>query len=121
MKIQKALSILELSIGVSIGLFIAGIAIPSFVRSSTATNHALAVGSLHFLSIARVTFSYTLQNLVFAILGSLFGTAMALAIDSPATLANAARIVGMIRHVYWKCVLSRKNGRRSHVGSQKLA
>lgn len=100
MKMQRALSILQLVLGVSVSLFIAGIAIPSFLRSTAATNHALASGSLHTLTIARVTFSYTLQNLVSAILGSLFGTAMALAIDSHAALANAARIVRMIRHVH---------------------
>ena len=99
MKIQRALSILQLLLGVSVSLFIAGIAVPGFLRSSMATNHAFASGSLHTLTIARVTFSYTLQNLVFAILGSLFGTAMALAIESPATLANAARIARMLRQV----------------------
>ena len=111
MKLQRALSLLQLLIGETIGLFIAGIAVPSFLRCGTATNHALAARSLHILTIAQVTFSYTFQNVSFAILGMLCGAAMALAIDSPATIANAARIVRMLR----------KNGRRSYLGNRKLA
>jgi hypothetical protein len=111
MMLQRALSLLQLLIGETIGLFIAGIAVPTFFRSGTATNHALAAGSLRTLTIAPVTFSYTFQNLGFAILGALCGAAMALAIDSPAAIANAARIVRTLR----------KNGRRSDLGSRKLA
>ena len=99
MKIQRALSILQLLISVTISLFIAGIAIPSFLRSSMATNH-LTVGSLHALTLAGITFSYTFQNLASAILGGLFGAAVALAIDSPAAIANAARIARRLRHVH---------------------
>jgi hypothetical protein len=98
MKVQRAVSILQLVIGVTIGLFIAGIAIPSLLRSSMGTNY-LAAGSLHTLTLARVTFSYTFQNLAFAIFGGLFGGAVALAINSPATIANTARIVRMLHHV----------------------
>jgi hypothetical protein len=83
MKLQRALSLLQLLIGETIGLFIAGIAVPSFLRSGTATNHAFT---------------------------TLCGAAMALAIDSPATIANAARIVRMLR----------KNSRRSYLGNRKL-
>jgi len=111
MRLQRALSLLQLLIGETIVLFIAGIAVPSFLRSGTATNHALAARSLHILTIAPVTFSYTFQNVGFAILGALCGAAMALVIDSPATIANAARIVRMLR----------KNSRRSHLGNRKLA
>jgi len=111
MKLQRALSLLRLLIGETIALFIAGIAVPSFLRSGTATNHALSAGSLHTLTIAPVTFSYTSQNFGFAILGALSGVATALAIDSPATIANTARIVRMLR----------KNSRRSYLGNRKLA
>src|SRR6201981_4202130 len=89
MKLQRALALLQLLIGETIVLFIAGIAVPSFLRSGTATNHALAARSLHILTIAPVTFSYTFENVDFAILGTLCGAAMALAIDSPARIANA--------------------------------
>jgi hypothetical protein len=111
MKLQRALSVLQLLIGETIALFIAGIAVPSFLQSGTATNHALAAGSLHTLTIAPVTFSYTTQNLGFAILGALCGGATALAIESPTTIANIARIVRMLR----------KNSRRSYLGNRKLA
>ena len=111
MKLQRALSLLQLLISETIGLFIAGIAVPSFLRSDTATKHALAARSLHILTIAPVTFSYTFQNVGFAILGTLCGAAMAVAIDSPATIANAARIVRVLR----------KNSRRSYLGNRKVA
>jgi hypothetical protein len=111
MKLQRTLSLLQLLIGETIVLFIAGIAVPSFLRSGTATNHALAARSLHILTIAPVTFSYTFQNVGFAILGTLCGAAMAVAIDSPATIANAARIVRVLR----------KNSRRSYLGNRKVA
>ncbi len=97
MKLQRTLSLLQLLISETIGLFIAGIAVPSSLRSGTATNHALAARSLHILTIAPVTFSYTFQDVGFAILGTLCGAAMAVAIDSPATIANAARIVRLLR------------------------
>jgi ABC-type xylose transport system permease subunit len=111
MKLQKALSLLQLLIGETIGLFIAGIAVPSFLRSGTATNHALAAHSLHILTIAPVTFSYTFQDVGFAILGALCGAVMALAIDSPATVGNAARIFRMLR----------ENSRRIYLSNRKLA
>jgi hypothetical protein len=111
MKLERGLSLLQLLIGETIGLFIAGIVVPSFFRSGTATNHALAVGSLHTLTISPVTFSYTFQNLGFAILGALCGGAMAMAIDSPATIANTARIVRKLR----------RNIRRSYLSNRKLA
>jgi hypothetical protein len=118
---KKALSALELLIGVTSALFIAGIAIPNLLRSAAATSHALAAGSLHIFSIGRITFPYEFQGIAFAILGSLFGAAVALAIDSPATIAKAARIVRMIRPAEWKCAPSRKNDRRSYIGHRKLA
>ena len=70
-KIQKALYTLELLSEVTITLFVAGAVVPSFLRSGMATRHALAVGSLHTLTIAGVPFSYTLHNLGAAILGGL--------------------------------------------------
>ena len=100
MKILRALAILQLLIDMTISFFLAGIVIPSFLRSSMATNHDLAAGSLHTLTIAGITFSYTFQNLAFAILGGLFGAAVALAIDSPDALAKVARILGKFRHAH---------------------
>jgi hypothetical protein len=115
-KIQKALAILQLFSGVMIGLFIAGIVAPSFLNSGTATNHTLAVGSLrvlHTLTVGRVIFSYTLQNLGSAILGGLVGSLIALAIDFPTKLAKTCRNLSVFRQVNWKSFLSFPSGRPS--------
>lgn len=82
---QKAFSLFQLLIEVVITLFVASIVIPSFVRSELATHEALAAGSLHAINIAGMAFSYTNQNVVFAILGGLVGAMAALAISVSAT------------------------------------
>jgi ABC-type Fe3+ transport system permease subunit len=84
MKSQKVFSLLQLLIEVVVTLFIAGIVVPSLVRSDLATNEALAAGSLRTINIAGITFSYTHQNVDFAILGALVGAMAALAIAFPA-------------------------------------
>ena len=86
MKRQKAFSLLQLLIEVLITLFIAGIVVPGFLRSDLATKEALAAGSLHTINIARITFSYTTENVAFAILGALVGTMAAFAIHFHATV-----------------------------------
>ena len=80
MKRQKAFSRLQLLMEVVITLFVAGIVVPSFVRSDLATSVALAAGSLHTINIAGMAFSYTNQNVVFAILGALVGAMAAFAV-----------------------------------------
>lgn len=112
-KIQKALSILQLFSGVTMGLFIAGIVAPSFLRTGMATNHALTIGG--------VTFSYTLQNLGSATLGGLFGSLIALAIEFPTTVAMTFRKLLMVWQVDWKSFLSRQSRRPSCGGNRKLA
>jgi hypothetical protein len=80
MKRRKALSLVLLLIEVVFTLFIAGIVLPSFLRSDLATNEVLAMGSLHTILIAGIAFSYTIQNVGFAILGALVGAMAAFAI-----------------------------------------
>src|SRR6266478_5376351 len=80
MKRQKAFSLVLLLIEVAFTLFIAGIVVPSLLRSNLATKEVLAAGSLRTISIAGVAFSYTTQNVALAILGGLVGTLAALAI-----------------------------------------
>ena len=89
-RIQKVLSVLELLGGVGIALFLAGVVVPSFVRSVTAANNDSA-GSLHALTMGGVTFGFTLENLGFALLGGVFGVLIALAIEFPAAFAKTAR------------------------------
>lgn len=120
-RVQKALSILEPLSGVALSVFIAGILVPSFLRSGMAANHGLAVGSLHALTIGGVTLSYTVKNLGFAILGALFGSLIALAIEFPATFAKTARNLLMFRQVDWKCFVLRQSGRPSRIGNRKWA
>jgi hypothetical protein len=81
MKRQKAFSLLQLLIEVVITLFIAGIIVPSFIRSDLTTKEALAAGSLRTINIAGFAFSYTHQNVEFAILGALAGAMAAFAMD----------------------------------------
>ena len=90
-KIQRALSVLQLLGGVTIALFLAGVVVPSFVRSGMAATHDSAAGSLHALTIGGVTFWFTLQNLGSALLGGVFGLLVALAIEFPAVFAKTAK------------------------------
>ena len=85
MKRQKALSLVLLLIEVAFTLLIAGIVVPSFLRSDLATNGALAMGSLHTINFAGIAFSYTSQNVGFAILGAFVGAMAAFAIPFLAT------------------------------------
>jgi hypothetical protein len=120
-KIQKALYTLQLLSEVTITLFVAGVVVPSFLRSRMVTSHALAVGSLHTLTIGGVTLSYTLHNLVAAILGGLLGSLVALAIEFPATFAKAARNFLIFWRADWKCFLSRQPRRPSFDDNRSLA
>lgn len=91
LKIQRVLSVLQLVGGVTIGLFLAGVVVPSFLRSGMAANHDSAGGSLHTLTMGGVTFWFTLQNLGFALLGGVFGVLIALPIEFPAVFAKTPR------------------------------
>lgn len=119
-RVQKALSILQLLSGVVIGLFIAGIVAPSFLRSEMATNNDLVVGSLYTLTVGRITFTYTLQNLGSALLGGLFGSLTALAIEFPAPVTRTIRSLSMFLQADWKG-FQRQSGRPSGIGNRKLA
>lgn len=85
MKRQKAFSLLQLLIEVLITLFIAGIVVPGLLRSDLATKEALGAHSLHTINITGITFSYTNQNVGFAILGALVGAMVAFVIRFHAT------------------------------------
>ena len=80
MKKQKVFSLALLLIEVVFTLFIAGIVVPSLLRSELATKEALALGSLRAIHIAGFAFSYTTQSLGLALVGSLVGTLAAFVI-----------------------------------------
>jgi hypothetical protein len=73
MKRQNFLSLARLFIEVLFTLFIAGIVVPSLLRSELATKEAVALGSLRAIHIAGFAFSYTTQSLRLALVGSLAG------------------------------------------------
>jgi len=85
MKRQKTFSFLQLLIEVIMTLFIAGIVVPSVFRSNVTSSEALAVGSLRTINIVGNAFSYTNQNVAFALLGALVGAMAAFAIPFHAT------------------------------------
>lgn len=120
-RVRKALSVLEPLSGVALSVIIAGILVPSFLRSGMGAHHGLAVGSLHTLTIGGVKLSYTLENLAFAILGAMFGSLIALAIEFPAMFAMTTRNFLMFRQADWKCFLSRRSSRPSCIGNRKWA
>jgi hypothetical protein len=105
MKKQFSFPFLQFSIAVVITIFIAGIIVPSVLRSDLATRRATSDGNLHTVNVAGTSLSYTNQNIGFAILGAFAGTAAALAIHfRAATPGNtiSARITtlraALLRH-----------------------
>ena len=100
--IKDVSTVLELVAAVLVTLFLAGIAAPSFLRSEVAGSDALASGSLHTLTIARIAFTYTFWNLASALLGALFGAAAVLAMSSPASPGCIARIGRALCLLPWK-------------------
>jgi uncharacterized YccA/Bax inhibitor family protein len=85
MKRQKDFSLVLLLSEVIFTFFVAGIVVPSLLRSDLATKEALAAGSLRTISIAAIAFSYTTENVEFATLGGLVGAMAAFAINLLAT------------------------------------
>src|SRR6266436_3250464 len=86
MKRQKAFSFVLLLIEVVFTLFIAGIVVPSLLRSDLATKEVFTVNSLHTLhttNVAGIAFSYMTHNVEFALLGALAGAMTAFAIPFP--------------------------------------
>jgi hypothetical protein len=82
---QNAPSLLLLLAELTITLFVAGIVLPSFLRSGVDAREALVRGSLHSIRIAGIAFSYTYENLGCAMLGMLTGAAAAFLVAYPTT------------------------------------
>src|SRR5215469_14777555 len=110
--IKDVSTVLQLAAAVLVTLFLAGVAVPSFLRSAAAGSHALASGSLHTLTIARIPFTYTFWNLASAILGALFGVAAVLAMSSPASPGSISRIGRALCQMPWKWLLARRKAEK---------
>ena len=85
MKRQKAFSLVLLLIEVVFTLFIAGIVVPSLLRSDLPTKEVFAVDSPRTINIVGMAFSYTTHNVEFAILGALIGAMAAICYPFPGT------------------------------------
>ena len=92
-ELRKAVPVLGLLIGETTGLSMAGVVVPSWLRSVFATHQASALGSLHTLTIAHITLTYKFADLGFAMLGALCGAGIALALDPPVLIADAVRTI----------------------------
>ena len=80
---QNAPRLFLLLVELAITLFVAGIVVPSFLRSGVDPREVLVRGSLHSINIAGIVFSYTYENLGCAMLGMLTGAAAAFFIVYP--------------------------------------
>ena len=74
---QNAPSLLLLLVGLAMTFFVAGIAVPSLIRSGVDMNEGMVRGSLHSINVSGITFSYTYDNLASAISGILASAAVA--------------------------------------------
>ncbi len=85
---QNASSLLLLLIELAVTLFVAGIVVPTFLRSGVDAKEALVRGSFHSINVAGIAFSYTYENLGCAMLGMLTGAAAAFLIAYPRSREN---------------------------------
>jgi hypothetical protein len=86
---QNAPSLLLLLVELAMTLFVAGIVVPSFLRSAVDAKEALLRGSLHSINVAGIAFSYTYENLGCAMLGMLTGATAAFLIAYPVSRGNS--------------------------------
>ena len=84
MKKQNAIRVFHLLSSVTITLFLAGILVPSLMGSSSSANHTFFAGSQHTMKIAGFVFKYKFQNILAALLGTVFGGVIALVMASRA-------------------------------------
>ena len=104
-KRRKISSLVLLLVEIAFTVFIAGIVVPSLLRSDSATKEALALGSLHVINLAGFALSYTTQSVEFAALGSSMGAVAAFVIhfraigrrNAPSTTRTILR-TALLRH-----------------------
>ncbi|HEX7698060.1 MAG TPA: hypothetical protein VF394_11715 [Candidatus Acidoferrum sp.] len=84
MKKQNAIRVFHLLRSVTITLFLAGILVPSLMGSSSSANHSFFAGSQHTMKVAGFVFKHKFQNILAALLGTVFGGVIALVMASRA-------------------------------------
>ena len=84
MKKQNAIRVFQLLSSVTITLFLAGILVPSLMGSSSSANHTFFAGSQHTMKIAGFVFKYKFQNILAALLGTVFSGVITLVVASGA-------------------------------------
>jgi len=83
MKKQTAIRAFQLLSVLLVTLFIAGILVPTLMGSTRSANHSPVPGSMHAIRIAGFAFKYKLQNILAALLGTVLGGVIGLAMASP--------------------------------------
>ena len=91
-KMRKTLSALQLSAGIATGLFIAGVIVPTVLGAGTANRDNCSAYSVHMFVLAGITFTYTLADLGFAVLGALFGAVVAWASQYPSVIVESRMV-----------------------------
>ncbi len=96
MRNQKGFSLIELLLVVAVILIVSAIAIPNFMRSRMRANEASAVGSIHVIYAAAVTYSTTYSDLGFpALLTNLGGANPCTASPTTACLIDEVLALGV--------------------------
>jgi len=99
---QNVPSLLLLLVELAITLVVAGIVVPSFLRSGVEAKEALVGGSLHSINIAGIAFSFTYQSLGWALLGMLSGAVAAFLIAYPVSRENSKEHLTSTRRFFRK-------------------
>jgi hypothetical protein len=107
---------LELLAWEAMSVFVAGIAVPTFLWSHAAQWHGLAMGSLRSLTVGRISFRYTHQEVAFAIFGALVGTAAAWALYAPTTFSSRTKVARALQQGHWRRFLPSHGHWRPGVG-----
>jgi hypothetical protein len=99
-KLQAVIHFVEFVILETVSVLVAGIAVPNLLWSHAAAGHALVAGPIRNLSIAGIAFWYKYENVEFAILGALLGSALAWALYAPDKFTDKPTFAHMLPSVF---------------------
>ena len=114
-KFQGLLPLFQLMFCELAVLLIAAIVAPSLLRSFATTRHAVGADPLHQFTTVGLTFSYSVRNIAWAVLGAVFGAGMAWAVDGPGKFSAGNNAVRMFQSVRWKYLVSHDENRQSYM------